>query len=723
MPKRPATPPIDDGAKYLTVVRPFPHRPNMEFEAHRRLFAQWVAACIGPDYIRAFYHKPTSPGSIICEIDDALRDFDRILGAHKWSAFLEAPGEEGHYETNVFYCTYNSDRTVQKHGWKRVDVTEGWIAKRSPKFVSPYPKTTWCDIPKIGNVIQNDLCRPLPRARFPPPPTEPAPVVGTPEWQEWNRRQEGSRTVRGWVRGTPPESLHAPPRSATMSPSSASRAPSRQATPTVQPVPRQAWRAATPLSPPGLPSGILRPTSSASSHDSSTSERPNARSRTPSVGSNFPQSASLSSGSSSSSSSSDPSPSSLLSKAPHDGAFVVAGDHVEAALSALTLSDAEDDLYYSVVDTASISGNPKSFPLLDSPQVEHTVTGTAEMSLWDVSGPADSDSDVEDADEKWLAKEAAKNPELCRVHNKVCKHGICKVYAEQERARKNQKRIEERNMERNAALEAREKRNRKRDESEEDGDTGYTRLTPAHLRSRAPVPSGPVRELPPHLRRNASAPSTVNSKASDSDSATGRVTPTPTRRPEVDDGSDEDEEEDEDDAQSQSSSRWDTVTDDPWAPTKPAKGKGNKAKTSASASASNPAPKALGAWGKSGSVNASSMQRNEDSWSASGRSTGRGGNNVASAPQSDDDDGGADGSGEGKERAYDELSVSGRSSTGWGTVSDGPWGSSDKVRGAAASARAGKGNGSKKKTWADEVEEASNAGSTASWGNVSAGPW
>lgn len=493
-----------------------------------------------------------------------------------------------------------------------------------------------------------------------------------------------------------------------------------------------AGMAATPLSPPGLPSGILRPTSSASSHDSFTSKRPNVQSRTPSVRSNSPQSASLSSGSSSSRSSSDASPSSL-SKAPHNDAFVVAGDHVEAALSALTLGDrddyGEDDLYYSVAHTTSVSGDSKSFPPFNSP-VEHSVANTAEMqqSLWDVSVAPDSDSDVEDADEKWLAKAAAKNPELCRVHNKVCKHGICKVHAEQERARKSRERVEERNMERNAALEAREKRNRKRDESEEDGDTGYTRLTPAHLRSRAPVPSGPVRELPPHLRRNASAPSApVNSKASDSDSTTGRVTPTPTRRPEEDDdGNGDDEEEDEDDAKSQSSSRWDTVTDDPWAPTKPAKGKGNKNKTKTSASppsnkagaASNPAPEALGAWGKSGSVTASSMQRNGDSWSASGRSAGRGVNNVASAPQSDNDDGGADESGKGKDRAYDELSVSGRSSTGWGTVSDGPWGSSDKVRGAAA------GNGSKKKkTWADEVEEASNAGSTASWGNVSAGPW
>ncbi len=68
---------------------------------------------------------------------------------------------------------------------------------------------------------------------------------------------------------------------------------------------------------------------------------------------------------------------------------------------------------------------------------------------------ADPDSEIEDADEEWLAKAAAKNPELCPVHNRVCKHGTyctCKLYIEQERERKCRKHVEERNMERNAML-------------------------------------------------------------------------------------------------------------------------------------------------------------------------------------------------------------------------------------------------------------------------------
>ncbi|KAI0753350.1 hypothetical protein C8Q80DRAFT_1061203, partial [Daedaleopsis nitida] len=59
MPKRAPTPPLDDGAKYLTVIDPFPLRPNMEFDNHRRLCAQWIVAITGDAYVRAFYYKPS----------------------------------------------------------------------------------------------------------------------------------------------------------------------------------------------------------------------------------------------------------------------------------------------------------------------------------------------------------------------------------------------------------------------------------------------------------------------------------------------------------------------------------------------------------------------------------------------------------------------------------------------------------------------------------------
>ncbi|KAI0629653.1 hypothetical protein C8Q77DRAFT_1065371 [Trametes polyzona] len=59
MPKRAKTPPPADGAKFLTVVGPYPAHPNMELEQHRREFARWIGSIAGPDYLWAFYHKPT----------------------------------------------------------------------------------------------------------------------------------------------------------------------------------------------------------------------------------------------------------------------------------------------------------------------------------------------------------------------------------------------------------------------------------------------------------------------------------------------------------------------------------------------------------------------------------------------------------------------------------------------------------------------------------------
>ncbi|KAH9851097.1 hypothetical protein C2E23DRAFT_733751 [Lenzites betulinus] len=146
MPKRPKTPELNDGAKYLTVVNPYPPHPNLEIMQHRIEFAQWIAACTTPDYLLSFYHKPTSPGSVIIEIDESFPDFKRLLGAHKWSEFLVDPRDDGRFISKIFYCTFSSDRVVQKNGthiglralqahhsrgmragWKRIDVQDRWF--------------------------------------------------------------------------------------------------------------------------------------------------------------------------------------------------------------------------------------------------------------------------------------------------------------------------------------------------------------------------------------------------------------------------------------------------------------------------------------------------------------------------------------------------------------------------------------------------------------------
>lgn len=59
MPKRiPTPPPGDDEPRYLTVVHPYPPHANMELETDRKVFAFWLACCIGKDNLYAFFHKP-----------------------------------------------------------------------------------------------------------------------------------------------------------------------------------------------------------------------------------------------------------------------------------------------------------------------------------------------------------------------------------------------------------------------------------------------------------------------------------------------------------------------------------------------------------------------------------------------------------------------------------------------------------------------------------------
>lgn len=54
---------------------------------------------------------------VIIEINRDYPHFDHILGEHRWSEFLQSPTEEEKDQaTQVFYCTYNTGRIVQKNG-------------------------------------------------------------------------------------------------------------------------------------------------------------------------------------------------------------------------------------------------------------------------------------------------------------------------------------------------------------------------------------------------------------------------------------------------------------------------------------------------------------------------------------------------------------------------------------------------------------------------------
>ena len=79
------------------------------------------------------------------EVDRDFDGFDKLLGLHTWSEFLQRPNNEQLDKiSKVFYCTYNTGRLVEKNGpsprvaplrfaysccagWKRVNIEEHWF--------------------------------------------------------------------------------------------------------------------------------------------------------------------------------------------------------------------------------------------------------------------------------------------------------------------------------------------------------------------------------------------------------------------------------------------------------------------------------------------------------------------------------------------------------------------------------------------------------------------
>lgn len=456
----------------------------------------------------------------------------------------------------------------------------------------------------------------------------------------------------------------------------------------------------------------------------------------------------------------------------------IVSENIEGALEALGLKqdNSDDDEFHTIVGSDSIVG-----PLL---QVQYTILEPEEpvQSLWDDYVPSDDDNgDDDDDDDEGIKKAAAKNPELCKVHNKVCKKGICKAYAAQLREKRNRERQEQRRKDREDAFAKREKKLAKKAASVSTASTG-TSSGAASPALRVPPPRlhpGAARQLPAHLQRGA--PPTITRKSPppvsplttdvgdvDGD-GDGRATPTPSRQ--VDD-----------DVRSVSSGGWGSISDSPWGPVHRPKGNDWDAPSSkppprnpaAASTASKPRPvapkptKAWGGWGAQ-SISASSMQRNCDSWSVGARtrddddwpSAAAAGPATTSSnlgrpardsprppPQSQAQEQRAWGawgeapsvSASSVRRNNDAWSTSGRSVSNSGKGDDArsvaaskaarwgaeqPWGSTDAVKAARVAT---------KKTWADQVDEeleggfdarsvAGSTGSGRTWGNVSAGPW
>ncbi|KAI9061374.1 hypothetical protein FKP32DRAFT_1654583 [Trametes sanguinea] len=167
MPKRAPTPPPADDTRFFTVINPYPEQPYLALE-DSKTFARWVACIIGEEHLLAFHHKPKSPNVVIIETSKTGPDFHRLMGEHRWGAFLSKPGSgEVHEASYIFPCTLTTTRAVEKAGWICRDVTSAWFKRWSPKsnshFVHPYPQPRHCE-PPSEDVTRYPLCRPIPKS-------------------------------------------------------------------------------------------------------------------------------------------------------------------------------------------------------------------------------------------------------------------------------------------------------------------------------------------------------------------------------------------------------------------------------------------------------------------------------------------------------------------------------------------------------------------------------
>ncbi|KAJ1306234.1 hypothetical protein OPQ81_010940 [Rhizoctonia solani] len=131
MPKREKTPPPgEDEPKFLSIFYPWPPYVTLENEEESKKCARWIACFVGKDNLYAMFHKPSSPNTIIIEINHELTNekMRRILGEHDWkTAFPKYDPDEGITHSQVFYSTFQTRREVEKTGWKIRVVQDDWF--------------------------------------------------------------------------------------------------------------------------------------------------------------------------------------------------------------------------------------------------------------------------------------------------------------------------------------------------------------------------------------------------------------------------------------------------------------------------------------------------------------------------------------------------------------------------------------------------------------------
>ncbi|KAJ7152826.1 hypothetical protein C8R46DRAFT_1120376 [Mycena filopes] len=184
MPKRIPTPePGDDEPKYFTVVQPYPLNANWELRHDYPFFA--------------LFYKPSARGQVLIEINRDYPHPERLLGEHRWSEFLRTPSvEEAGRVSQIFYSVYNTGRSAQKDGWKRINVSDSWFKDWTPLnrvIQHPYPQTSWCPLPPEDRT-NKPMCRPLPVSVKPPPPPKAAAAPIVPGSATWVNQKDAPPT-------------------------------------------------------------------------------------------------------------------------------------------------------------------------------------------------------------------------------------------------------------------------------------------------------------------------------------------------------------------------------------------------------------------------------------------------------------------------------------------------------------------------------------------------
>ncbi|CAE6412157.1 unnamed protein product [Rhizoctonia solani] len=183
MPKREKTPsPGPDEPKFLSIFYPWPPYVSLEEDEESKKCARWIACFVGKDNLYAMFHKPSSPNTIIIEINNELTNekMRNILGEHDWkTVFPNFDKNEVVTHSQIFYSTFRSRREVEKTGWKIRVVTDDWFKGFRPtsgKMINyPYPPTTFCEPPGLAEEVNAlQLFRYLPGDIFPEARRRPA---------------------------------------------------------------------------------------------------------------------------------------------------------------------------------------------------------------------------------------------------------------------------------------------------------------------------------------------------------------------------------------------------------------------------------------------------------------------------------------------------------------------------------------------------------------------